>query len=183
LCDFEERAAFIRKRLRGRVQGPVLFSLLGNTLGNVDRYETTFMRQLQRLLEREDYLLLEVAILTPEWRLENDIRYDLSRHNTVTRRFYSQGLSLHTGEGLQSIVNVYEQRINVRAGHSDVPGAVSVDYVDRRTDRLIASLRRYDWNKFLAWLENFDFTVISQPQNLAFEEGGIGIGAVLLKKR
>ena len=182
LTDFEERGSFIRNRLNGRAQNPLLLALLGNTLGNLDRNEEIFMHEMEMLLRKGDYLLLEVAIYTAEWRLENDIRYDVSQHTKEMRYFYAQGLACHTNEGVHSIVNVYPQRIEVKTGYSDVPEAKSIDYVDRKTQRVIVSLRRYDWSNLLSWLDDFDFTIVGQPRNFNFDEGGIGAGAVLLRK-
>lgn len=183
LTDFEEGSAFIQNRLQlqGRVLYPILFSLLGNTLGNLDRKETIFMRGMEGLLRKGDYLLLEVAIFTPEWKLEKDIRYDVSSHKKEMRAFYAHGLARQAGEPIQSILDAYPQRIEVKTGYSDVLEAKSIDYVDNRTHRVIISLRRYDWGKFLSWLEDFDFTIIGE-QSFDFDEGGIGIGAIVLKR-
>ncbi len=184
LSDFEERADFIKERLMGRINTPALFSLLGNTLGNLDLYERTFLRQIQNeLMESGDYLLLEVAIITPEWELNKDIRYNLSRHTKEMQNFYAQGLARQIGEGSQSIVNAYPQRIMVREGQSDVEEATSVEYIDSKTRTIIASLRRYDWSSFLSWLRQgeFDFDFVDES-SFTFPEGEIGIGAVLLRK-
>ncbi|MFL6210629.1 MAG: L-histidine N(alpha)-methyltransferase [Pyrinomonadaceae bacterium] len=183
LCDFEVRTAFIERRLKGRVQHPVLYSLLGNSLGNLDNREMGFMSSIQEVLKKGDYLLLEVATKTSEWELEKDMRFNLNEHSTATRRFYAQGIARHTGEGLQGLVNAYTQVIEVKEGDSDVGAeATSVDYVHKRTGTIIVSLRRYNWDELLTWLSMFNFTIVAESQCFPFEQPTIGIGVVLLKK-
>ena len=183
LTDFEQGVTFIKSRLAHRVHSPTLFSLVGNTLGNLDNYERSFMEQMQRLLNKDDYLLIEVAIKFPGWELKKDIRYNLDDHTLAMKHFYSQGLARHNNEGVQSIVDAYSQRIKVKEGHSNVPGATSIDYVDAEERIKIMSLRRYDWKRFLSWLEIFDFSILG-GQKLKFKKSvNIGIGTVLLKKR
>jgi hypothetical protein len=181
LCDLEERTNFIQRRLEGRVQHPILFTLLGNTLGNFDKYEYRFMKRIEGLLKKDDYLLLEVTILTPEWKLEADRRYDLFRQPDAMKRFYAQGLAHHTGTSVESIVSAYTQLIEAQQGGSDVPGAVSVEYKQKDKSRIIVSNRRYDWGKFLSWLDKFSFSILGHEE-LRLAKGNIGIGTVLLKK-
>lgn len=183
LTDFEDRMNFVKERLQGRLRKRALVSLLGNAFGNLDRGETSFMRQVESVLRRDDYLLLEVAIATPEWSFGGDIRFDMSGHNKTVRYFYSQGLARQTGEALQTIYNSYVKRIISQQGSSDVAGARSVEYVDARTKRTVISLRRYDWSEFKKWLsKKFNFDIAAES-SLPFDEGEIGIGAVLLRKR
>jgi hypothetical protein len=183
LTDFEDRMTFVKERLQGRLRKRALFSLLGNAFGNLDRGETSFMRQIESVLRRGDCLLLEVAVATPEWSFDGDIRCDMKTHNKTERYFYSQGLARQTGEALQSIYNSYVKRIVAQEGSSDVGGVRSVEYVDSRTKKTVISLRRYDWEELKKWLtRKFNFSMEAESF-LPFDKGEIGIGAVLLKKK
>jgi hypothetical protein len=184
LTDFEDRMSFIRERLRGGARRPMLVTLLGNAFGNLDRRETSFMKEAQSLLKSGDRLLLEVAIVTPAWSLDKDIRHNVRGHSIAERYFYSQGLARQTGEGLRAIFSEYDQRIVSQQGSSEIKGTKSVDVVDSHTERVVISLRRYDWDEFKKWVGRREFGFeVERESSFLFDEGEIGIGAVLLRKK
>jgi hypothetical protein len=152
LGDFEDRMAFIDREIRRHGIKPILFGLLGNTLGNVDRFERVFLQELRSLLDNGDSLLLSVSILMPEWRFEEDRRFHHGSYSVENRHFIAHGLAKHTGESASDIFLDFEDRIHFQEGGSDVPDAVAIDIVDSRSGRLITSIRRYRWEILLSWL-------------------------------
>ena len=184
LTDFEDRMSFVRERLQDGARRPMLVTLLGNAFGNLDRRETSFMKEVQALLRTGDRLLLEVAIVTPEWSLDKDIRHNVRGHSIAERHFYSQGLARQTGESALNIFEAYEERIMSQQGGSEVKGTKSVDVVDSHSGRVVISLRRYDWGEFRKWLASRPFKFeIESEECFLFDTGEIGIGAIMLRKR
>lgn len=182
LTDFEERMVFIRERLRGRAAAPVLVGLLGNTLGTLDRYERSFLRQVETLLNKGDYLLLEVALGSGNGSIDRHAPAACHAHTPELRRFYAHGLALHTGEPVPSIVDHYEERICLRGGRSDVPNAQAVEYIDIKTSRMLLSIRHYDWHALLAWIEREFRLGIEYQSSFYYGNGEQGFGIVLLKR-
>lgn len=181
LGDFEERFRFISERLESRIESPALVGLLGNTLGNLDRFESTFLRQIENWLNPGDFVLLDVSIASINWTLESDIRSKPSDHFDEMRRFYVAGVSRQTGNPIGELLNNYQERVEYRRGISDVPNTQSIDLFDKLTQVKIVSLRRYHWESFINWLqENFNFH-IQLEQSCFFSDSQLGSGMVLLK--
>lgn len=183
LSDFEERFSFITARLSGRTQKPLLIGLLGNTLGNLDRFEESLLRQIESWLPQGSYVLIDVSVVSTKWNFTNDFRTTASAHSDAQRRFYAYGLARQIGIPVEEFLPNYEQRFKIRKGRSDVPKTKAIEYFDGVTSKKILSIRRYDWAPFLNWIErNFNFKIVYQKKFL-FRGAEHGSGCVLLKKR
>lgn len=137
LGDFEEGFDFIDRVVRENSEAPRLYSLLGNTLSNLDLGELRFLENLARRLGPGDGLLLSVAVTGAHWKAVDDPLSDLERYLPAMRRFLAADLG-HT---------------YVVEGSSDVPGvATAVDLVDEATGRTLFRVRRYRWGPMLDWL-------------------------------
>src|SRR5262249_42020087 len=63
LGDFEDRINFIKHHVLLNASSPIMYSLIGNTFGNLDRFESGFIHNLKSNLTTSDYFLMEVAVL------------------------------------------------------------------------------------------------------------------------
>jgi Predicted nucleotide-binding protein containing TIR-like domain/Histidine-specific methyltransferase, SAM-dependent len=182
LGDFEDRLNFIALQIRDHAVRPILFSLLGKTLGNLDKYERGFLSTLGATVMRPgDHLLLDVSLAGPRWSRDLDRRCQHASYGPGNRRFIATAVSRRTGDSIESIVDEFETRISFGAGGSDVPGAQSIDIVDSRTRRVISRTRRYEWKSFLNWLENRTQLQIVFKEAL-FADDILGDGVVLLRR-
>lgn len=189
LCDFEGEFGFVKQRLEPRIKSPVLIGLLGNILGNLDRYEKTFLNQVKSFLKKGDYLLLDVTIVNSDkYDLASDYQAKPSEHIDEFRRFYAAGVSRQTKRPIEDIIKEYPEKIKSKLcttdeTYSDIPNTLSVEiFFKDKTEVKIVSLRRYHWESLLYELENyFKFEVVEKKP--CFFDDKIGSGMVLLKKR
>ena len=182
LSDFEERMPFIRSRLETRAESPIMVGLLGNTLCNLDRFEATFMHQIQDWLRPGDYVLLHVTVAADTWEVG---RAPLAgkQHTVPRRRFFAQGLARQLNVPFETVLAEYQDRIIHREGRSDVPEATSVDFFDVKTGTKIQNLRWYRWEPFLAWIQSrFGFQVKYAAYHI-YDGQDRGEGVALLEKQ
>jgi uncharacterized SAM-dependent methyltransferase len=66
-ADFEESGQFLAHALAQYAQPPVLFALLGGTIGNLDRGEQPLIEWLRSQLRTEDRLLVDLPLAGPAW--------------------------------------------------------------------------------------------------------------------
>jgi hypothetical protein len=182
LSDFEERLPFILERLESQAERPLLVGLLGHTLCNLDRFEATFLRQLESWLEPGDQVLIEVAVASESWDVK-EAPLDANQHTASRKRFFSDGLARQLGVPVDVILGSYESRIAQHNGRSDVPSAISVDIIDSVTNTRIQNFRWYRWEAFLEWVSTtFDFEI--RQQSVYYYAGkGRGEGIALLERR
>jgi hypothetical protein len=183
LGDFEDGLHFVARKIRDHGVRPILFSLLGNTLGNLDRHERRFLDTVgSTIMASGDYLLLDVSVAGPQWSRDVDRRCQHSSYGRGHRRFIATGVARRTGESVESIALKFEERIKFEhRGRSDIPNTRSIDFVDAKSGRTISTIRRYDWDSLLKWFESRGQFQIVFKDHLADEI--IGDGVVLLKKK
>lgn len=184
LGDFEEGFHFIRKRLESLINSdsPTIVSMIGNTLGNLDKYEKHLLTKLKNFLKKDDYLLLQVSTFDQNWKIENDFWYNKENHTKKMRRFFAKGLARKGGINEEYILQNYEKvRIDV-SDRSNIPNTNSIDFTFEK--KKILSIRRYDWISFKRWIKDkfVDFE-IEREDDFIDKKYLVGSGCILLKKR
>jgi Histidine-specific methyltransferase, SAM-dependent len=155
LCDFESRFAFISEYVAAHTEGPRMFALLGNTLGNLDLGERAFVETLREALGCGDSFLLSVAAKGPDWSAEKE-------PNLFPTRFPLPVQQLLGGTSATALES--------RPGKSDVPHANAVEVVNAETGSHIITVRRYDWVALLDWLQGEMGLAVAQEQYVAFDD-------------
>jgi hypothetical protein len=186
LGDFEDRLAFISRIVRKYATGPLLLSILGNTIGNLDRYEYSFLAGARNLMKKGDYLLLDFSIAGPKWTLTKDRRGEHKGYGTGYRRFIATGVSRRHGRSVDSVIRYFTRDISFSApiGRSDIPETNTIFIEFRppgmRAGRLVYSIRRYKWEAICKWLTTkFKFKIeFSAPIMI---DDIIGDGVLLLR--
>jgi hypothetical protein len=182
LGDFEDRLNFIHRQLRIYGIHPILFALLGNTLGNLDKYEESFISTLRNDMQRSDFLLLDASLAGPKWDINMDRRGKHLSYGPGYRRFIATGVSRRSGESVESIVANFEDRIGFVKDGSDVENTETIEIVDSRSLRLIQTIRRYDFDSLVQWLDKkMGFDVVYK--NTIFIDEVLGDGVILAKSR
>lgn len=186
LGDFEERLGFITRTLRDYATPPLLLALLGNTLGNLDRFEERFLRGIRGIMRAGDCILLDISLAGPKWALSSDRRGHHAGYGEGYRRFIATGVSRRHGCSVESVFRNFEQRIHFSAPHerSDIPNTNTI-FITFREDgqasgRLVYSIRRYDWDTVCNWLEQ-TLNLKVEFSEKVFIDDMIGDGVVLLK--
>lgn len=183
LSDFEDRLKFIFDRINLYGKPPYLVGLLGNTLGNLDGYELEFLKELHKRMKPGDQLMLETAVAADDWSLAVDPHADVAHHSPLARRFHANGLSRQLQIAPEVIIENYEKRIIVRLGKSDVPKTAALEIVDKQTNKLVMSLRRYHLPTLVEWIENhFPFRLKLEPRSFLFNGQKVGCGVALFTR-
>jgi len=159
LGDFEDRTAFIGRQLRRHTVSSRLFSLLGNTLGNLDAGEHNFVENTRNLMGQEDFLLIEVSIIGPNWSKAKDQRLRHESYNEGYRRFICHGIARRTGESVESIFKDFEKRVSfeVELPAMDAQGVENCIAIHTKAaldNHVVGTIRRYGWNALKTWFEN-----------------------------
>lgn len=176
LGDFESRFDFIEGELRTRCDGPRLFALLGNTLGNLDRCERAFLERISVSLDERDGLLLSVSTKGPRWSVEVE--------PLLGPAGYSERVQSFLGVGLRSSATRpagFETSVRFEKGRSDVPRASAVDLIDAARDEPLISVRRYDWRALVAWLQEELLLEVVFQEEVVFDDVE-GAGVVLVRR-
>jgi hypothetical protein len=181
LGDFEDRTQFINRQVRKYGTPPFLVALLGNTIGNLDGYERSFLHNISELLDNESTLLLSVSLKGPNWSLSTDSRFQHPGYSPSLRKFISHGLARQTGESSDSILREFESLIDFKEGGSDIPNTTAIDIVDTRSENVIVSVRRYEWPSLLQWLRNDMRFEILYSKDVTFSDEK-GYGVLLLRR-
>lgn len=181
LGDFEDRLNFIQRQLRTHAVSPILFTLLGNTLGDLDNYEGSFLRSLRNMMHPGDFFLLDVSLAGPKWTKARDRGGKAASYGMAYRRFIANGVSRRTGESVEAIAAQFPQRFRFENGESDVEKTRCIDITDQKSRRLVCTIRRYDWESLLVWLEReMDFEIVCKGAE--FIDDVLGDGVVLMKR-
>lgn len=181
LGDFEDRPNFLYSQIRTHGTPPFLWTLVGNTLGDLDREEGSFLSSMRNIMGAGDTLLLEVSLAGPKWARGNDRRATHEAYGPGYRRFISTAVARRGGDSIDSVVSNFETRIQFLDGESEIPGTKCIDLWDTKTSRLVCTIRRYEWQSLLEWLRRaIGFKIVHEKS--LFIDDAIGDGLVLLKK-
>jgi hypothetical protein len=92
--DYEEGLSFIHKQLGRYAKSPILYGLIGGSLGNFDESdEGDFLHTLRAMMGAQDRLMIHVSLHGKKWSKETDPRCQLSKLSPEFRRFVSAGVA------------------------------------------------------------------------------------------
>ncbi|QEH38892.1 hypothetical protein OJF2_75020 [Aquisphaera giovannonii] len=173
LCDFEDDGGFLGASLRGHAEPPVLYALLGGTLGNLDRGERPLLETLRGLMGPGDAILLDVPLAGPGWSAAVEPRMRPEAYTPAFRAFL-------VGDGAGDAS--FEERVRLASHRDDQTGAEVVEVADRSSGRRLLAFRRYRWDAIIGWLAGLGFDVASARSAFAPPTSAFGMGVVLLTK-
>ena len=182
LSDFEDRLNFIESQVGIHGNNPILYSLIGGTLGNLDKYERCWFETVRSMMKESDLLLLDVTILGDRWSLRTDRRYNHSYFGPELRRFICAAISHRTAEPVEEIARDFDKRICFEGGLSDVPGTKTIRIFDSKTQTLVTHVRRYQLEDLKEWLESTVGLEVLSHKSMIYEDAVIGHAVILLKK-
>ncbi|MBX3114468.1 MAG: L-histidine N(alpha)-methyltransferase [Fimbriimonadaceae bacterium] len=181
LCDFEESMPRMFDRLKHVSNSPRLFSILGNTLGNLDGHQTTFIDQLSDNLNSEDAVLFHVSIYDPvTYQLQSDPYYNKELSNQFVR-FLAYAVGRKRRIETEEAVRRFSELVTTELESSSccVPDALAIIFKDKDFAHPVLSIWRFRLDSFEEWLIKKGFTVVSKS---LMGEGGLGHGVLLLKR-
>lgn len=168
LCDFEANQDFLAQVLDQYAQAPILFSLQGGTLGNLDLGEALFLARFKQLLQPGNHLLLDIPLAGSSWTAEEEPLLD--------GRF-AQGNPPPEGEN-QS--REFETRLECSLEDDDQIGAQIITIIEQLSERTILKFKRYEWPSLLRWLPAHGLTIKFAKCSLSSERERFGMGVLLL---
>jgi uncharacterized SAM-dependent methyltransferase len=187
LCDFEDGQSFLAEMLVKYAQPPILFSLLGGTIGNLDGDDPSFLSGMKQLMQRGDMFLLDIPLAGPAWIPADDPRLRPEGYTMAFRRFLATGIArfqtADSGElekQAEEVVEAFSERIELQHEHDLQTGSEVIRVIDRPSGRVALTLRRYRWEAMLRWLETLGFHVQFAKCSIASEQDKFGMGVVLL---
>lgn len=187
LCDFEDGQGFLAEMLEEFAQPPILFSMLGGTVGNLDGGDASFFAGLRGLLKTDDAFLLDVPLAGPAWTVAEDPRLRADGYSTAFRRFLGSGIAKVDPDGhrdletrTERLVAEFGERLDFTHEHDSRTGAEVITVLDRPSQRTVLTFRRYRWDPILRWLQDQRFTVSYAKCSISSSQDKFGMGVVLL---
>lgn len=168
LCDFEGNQDFLAQVLDQYAQAPILFSLQGGTIGNLDLGEALFLARFKQLLQHGNHLLLDIPLAGASWTAESE---------PLLGGRLGQGDSQREGENRR---REFEKRLECSLEHDDQIGAKIITIIDQLSERTILKFKRYEWPSLLRWLQAHGFTIKFAQCSLSSERERFGMGIILL---
>jgi hypothetical protein len=170
-CDFEGASGFLDESVRRYTVPPVLFALLGGTVGNLDEGEERFFAAARRRMGPADAFLLDVPLAGPAWNADIEPRLGLGGYSAAFRRFL----------GLPGVPDAdLERRVAFEHRPDDATGAETIAVSDRLSGRRLLMFRRYRWGPILDWFGRQGFRVAFARSSLSSGSDRFGMGVVLL---
>ncbi|MEJ8815194.1 L-histidine N(alpha)-methyltransferase [Variovorax ureilyticus] len=177
LGDFEDGQDFIFEHINSATKSPRLFSILGNTLGNLDCGTESFLLMAARHMESKDELLIDIAVTNKPWNFDPYKRY-LQSH--VRRVFIAHGIARQLGISFSTVLDDFEARIHSQRS-DNVPSFVQQHVLfDHRTGKIGLTLRAYYVEKFLAWIKK-ELPQFDVRYSGVYDLEGQGFGAGLIR--
>lgn len=178
--DYEEGLDFISEVVRPYLEGGVVVSVLGNGIGNADIGEKRLLHQLCELTKAGDFFLLSIAT----GRFSEsvfDAKEQVVAWNSL-KELLAGGIAMIADESYSTVVSELPARLEFMRGNSDVDGATSLEFWDRKTKSRILSVKRYNFDLFRDWAEqNFPMSTVGS-EDILTPQGGVGIGSFLIRR-
>jgi hypothetical protein len=185
LADFEDRFDFIMNEVNNFDGKPRLFSMLGNTLGNIDIDITSFIDNLSKSMRIGDYLILNISIISDNWTHSQDPRMQYDQYTEAIRIFLSRGISRRTREPLSSLVDNFHDIVGFRYRHNanQVTSEFSeyIEIYDKRNSSLLTKVGRFRLSKFIQWI-NSNKQLHVELTGQMMDDGSVGDGYLLIKR-
>ena len=164
---------------------PVMFSMLGGTVGNLDLGENHFFDRLLNLMKKDDRVLLDVPLAGPGWSPERDPRFNTEKYTTEFKQFIASGLSRLKPENNSLIsFETARKRLDCVIGNGgDIAKTKEVKIIDRLSNEIILKFCRYDWESIISWLTNRGFDILYHRCSLKNDMDIFGMGIILLGLR
>lgn len=183
LTDFEERHIFLKKQLDRYNCSSTVFSLLGNTLGNLDKSEKSFFESFSEILNSEDNLLLNISIISDGWTPKKDPRLQYEKYTQSIKIFLSRAVYQEINESIEHLTNNFDCFVGLRHRPSQKKSySEKIEIYNKQNNKLITKIDRYRLNEFRSWIDNnTDFRVTICQQ--LFTGDVVGQGYLLLVKK
>jgi histidine-specific SAM-dependent methyltransferase len=182
LCDFEADFELIRTATSRFATPPILWGMLGGTIGNLDGGERDFLRQIREVMNDEDALLLDIPIRGPTWTAEMEPRLSWDSYTACFRRFLAGGLARLRADNTTELQGAIEHELQLSLfSPDDGLNKKTVRITDTRTSRTLLEFRRYDWHRFCEWTESIGFRCSFDAYSLDQAER-FGMGVALLQR-
>jgi hypothetical protein len=184
-CDFEDGIGFLAKTLGVHTERPVLFALLGGTVGNLDNGEEPFFNGMRRVISRDDAFLIDFPLAGPAWDVAGEPRLKVEEYSPTFRRFLAEGACLAGGSDTSAASatgtwNTFAGWAVFAHEQDTITGAEVITVADQRTGRRVLVFRRYHWEPLLRYLEGRGFAIEFARSSIVSEKDRFGMGVVLL---
>ena len=186
-CDFEDGVGFLANILKVHAQRPVVFALLGGTLGNLDNGEERFFEGMRAQLQHGDAFLLDLPLAGPAWTVAEEPRLKAEAYTPVFHRFLVEGAFANragtepTREA--ELRDSFAEWASFTHEQDAITRAEVIIISDQRTGRRLLMFRRYHWEPMLRWLEGRGFVIEFARSSIVSEQDRFGMGVALLTTR
>lgn len=184
LCDLESDMELAGDAVRQYAVPPIIFAMLGGTIGNLDCKESEFLANLLAIMPARSQLLLDVPLCGGAWPLETDRRMNVATYSSEFLEFLRWGAERRglAPEGVQDLEG-FRSRIASTLGHdSDIPQTqvVTIELTAPRRQTLLR-FRHYDWPAFHTWIESRGLR-IEHAILPALDNEAVAVAVLLLSK-
>ncbi len=179
--DFEAGQAFLADAIRRHARPPVLFGLLGGTVGNLDLGEANFFDGLKAMMTADDRLLVDIPLYGAAWTPELEPRLDAGKYTEEFRMFLAGAATRLSREAAETrFHDDFAHCVDLVLDEDATASAKTIRVFDVRNRRLILTFKRFDWTATLDWLGRQGFEIAFAECSVRSEADVFGMGVVLL---
>lgn len=183
LNNIEEQQFFLKKQIDRIGKSPVLYSLLGNTLGNLDKNEQNFFNNFSEIMSKNDSILLNISIISDKWIASNDPRLSHKYYPHSVRHFLMRAAFQEKKDSLNNLISNFQDIVELRIETSkNIDYCEKIQIYNKINNRLITNIRRYRLESFIYWLNNSTNLRVKKFHK-KFYSNEIGEGYLLIEKR
>jgi hypothetical protein len=182
-ADFESSRELIAETVERHGRPPILYILLGGTIGNLDRGELQFFGMMKQLMRPGDRFLHDIQLDGPGWKPSDEFLLDKSACRPALRSLLAGGLS-QRGQHVAIETDWFEGRVEFSINQeSDIEGTRTTVVRDRPTGQVLVRFRRYEWDRYRDWLGERGFDLEYWRSALGVSAEMLGTGVVVVGSR
>jgi len=178
VSDFEERMDCISEYINLLNDGTKVYSLLGNTLGNLNVESVKYVKYVIGNLNKGDYLLLGLSVVLDGWLFEKDPRSKYDGYSDGDRRFILRSVFYPSKNPDSDSLSLFKEYVDI-SSEARCMGSVSIVLRNKHTKQVIIRIRRYFISDFVGLLKKEGLDVIYSTD--VFDHGNVGEGIIMLK--
>ena len=179
--DFEAGQAFLADVFRRYVDSPVLFGLLGGTVGNFDLGEANFFTGFKGMMTTADKLLIDIPLFGPAWTPELEPRLDAGRYTEEFKMFLAGAAARWPRDEAETrFHDDFGNWVDLALDEDATTAAKTIRVLEVENQRLLLTFKRFDWVSTLDWLVGQGFEVEFAECSIKSEADVFGMGVALL---
>lgn len=186
VADFEDGMSFIKEVVTKSLPSwrTRLFTMLGNTFGNLDRGEVALMDNMRSIMNPGDSFLFDAGLRGGKATPDSESRTQHDGYNEKARRFLCGPLSRRLQVPLEQLAAqmTFRERVSFDIHQVDDPAVSTTIITAQSAQYRILRNRRYTFNSLIDWLKTLTGFALEFSGETYDNKEVTGLGVFVLKR-